>query len=92
MFVIGRQGDQVNMQFAATNLKPVASGMVRDYFFVVSCWFKDPPGAWGYGFNFTVEKLPFLAMSGYPYPSSESYPYDAEHLAYLAKYNTRVIP
>jgi hypothetical protein len=92
MYVIGRQGDQVNMHFAATNLKPVEFGMVRDYFFVVSCWFKDPPGAWGYGFDFTVDKLPFLNMSGYPYPSAESYPYDAEHLAYLAKYNTRVIP
>lgn len=92
MFVIGRQGDQVNMQFAATNLKPVAFGMQRDYFFVVSCWFKDPPGAWGYGFDFTTEKLPFLNMSGYPYTAIESYPYDAQHLAYLAKYNTRAIP
>jgi hypothetical protein len=91
MFVIGRQGDQVNLQFSATNIKPVAFGMERDYFFVVACWFKDPPGAWGYGFDFTVEKMPFLDMSGYPYPATESYPYDAEHLAYLAKYNTRVI-
>jgi hypothetical protein len=91
MFVIGRQGDQVNLQFPTTQLQPVANGMVRDYFFVVACWFKDPPGAWGYGFDFTVEKMPFLAMSGYPYLSSESYPYDAVHNAYLAKYNTRVI-
>jgi hypothetical protein len=92
MFVIGRQGDQVNMQFSTTNLKPVAPGIVRNYFFVVACWFKDPPGAWGYGFNFTVDPKPFMAMSGFPYPSTESYPYDTVHLAYIQKYNTRIIP
>jgi hypothetical protein len=32
-----------------------------------------------------------LAMSGYPYTSAESYPYDAAHLAYIAQYNTRII-
>ena len=92
MFVIGRQGDQVNMQFSTANLKPVAPRMVRDYFFVVACWFKDPLGGWGYGFNFTVNPMPFMAMSGFPYPSTESYPNDAAHLAYIQAYNTRVIP
>jgi len=91
MFVIGRQGDQVNMQFPTDNLSAPAPGMVRDYFFVVACWFKDPPGAWGYGFTWTVDPMPFLAMSGFPYPSNESYPYDAAHLAYLQEYNTRII-
>ncbi len=91
MFVIGRQGDQVNMQFATDNLSAPADGMVRDYIFVVACWFKDPPGQWGYGFNYTVDPLPFMNMSGYPYTASESYPYDAQHLAYLQEYNTRII-
>jgi CARDB. len=91
MFVIGRQGDQVNMLFSTANLTDPAPGMVRDYFLVVACWFKDPPGAWGYGFNFTVDPMPYLAMSGYPYTSTESYPYDAAHLAYIAQYNTRII-
>ena len=92
MYVIGRQGDQVNMLFPAANLTDPAPGMVRDYFFVVASWFKDPPGEWGYGFDFTVDPMPFIAMSGFPYTSAESYPYDAEHLAYLNMYNTRVIP
>jgi hypothetical protein len=90
MYVIGRQGDQVEMRFSADTLEPVADGMVRDYFFVVACWFKDPPGAWGYGFEFTVDPLPFMAMSGFPYTNVENYPYDAVHLAYLQQYNTRV--
>ena len=91
MFVIGRQGDQVNMQFTTADLTPVADGMTRDYFFVVACWFKDPPGAWGYGFDFTVNPMPFLNMSGFPYTITESYPYDATHLAYLQQYNIRII-
>jgi hypothetical protein len=91
MFVVGRQSDQVNMQFSTANLTAPEQGMERDYFFAVACWFKDPPGAWGYGFNFTVDPMPFMAMSGFPYPSTESYPTDAAHLAYVQQYNTRII-
>jgi hypothetical protein len=64
--------------------------MERDYFLFVACWFKDPPGNWGYGFDFTVDPLPFQNMSGFPYPADESYPYDSVHLQYLREYNTRV--
>jgi len=92
MYVIGRQGDQVKLEFPTANLTAPAPGMVRDYFLFVACWFKDPPGEWGYGFTFTVDPMPFMAMSGFPYPADESYPYDAAHLAYLKEYNTRVIP
>jgi hypothetical protein len=91
MFVVGRQGDQVNILFPAAKLTDPEPGMVRDYFFVVASWFKDPPGEWGYGFTFTVDPMPFMDMSGFPYPSTESYPYDAAHLAYIQQYNTRVI-
>jgi hypothetical protein len=91
MYVIGRQGDQVNLQFPIANLTAPAPGMERDYFVFVACWFKDAPGAWGYGFDFTVNPLPFIAMSGFPYPTTESYPYDAAHLQYLQEYNTRII-
>jgi hypothetical protein len=91
MYVVGRQGDQVNMQFSTANLTDPADGMERDYFFVVACWFKDPPGAWGYGFNFTVDPMPFIDMSGFPYSNGESYPHDAAHLVYIQQYNTRII-
>jgi len=63
----------------------------RDYFMFVACWFKDAPGNWGYGFDFTVDPLPFRNMSGFPYPDTESYPYDDAHLQYLREYNTRVV-
>ncbi|MCJ7559067.1 hypothetical protein MUO79_00420 [Candidatus Bathyarchaeota archaeon] len=92
MFVIGMQGDQVSLQFPTANLAPLEDGMERDFFLFVACWFKDPPGNWGYGFEFTVDPLPFQGMSGFPYSlDTESYPYDGEHLAYLLEYNTRVI-
>jgi len=91
MYVIGMQGDKVCMKFSTENLSPLEEGMERDYFLFVACWFKDPPGNWGYGFDWTVDPLPFLNMSGFPYPSTENYPYDQEHLNYLQEYNTRVI-
>jgi hypothetical protein len=86
-FVIGREGDEVNLQFSA-NLPPVPKGWVRDYFVVASCWFK------GEGLPYvplTVNPLPFQAMTSFPYPSTETYPYSAVNLAYLQQYNTRII-
>ena len=91
MYVIGRQGDQIDLKFAVSNLEEPEEGMERDYFFIVACWFKDPPGGWGYGFDFTVDPLPFITMSGFPYPATESYPYDEAHLTYIQQYNTRII-
>jgi hypothetical protein len=90
MFVIGMQGDQVSLQFPTANLAPLEDGMERDFFLFVACWFKDPPGNWGYGFDFTVDPLPFQQMSGFPYPATESYPQDVAHLQYLREYNTRI--
>jgi len=91
MFVVGRQCDSVNMQFSTANLEDLEDGMVRDYIFVVACWFKDPPGHWGYGFTWTVDPMPFLGMTGYPYTDAEHYPTDEAHLEYLRTYNTRII-
>ena len=91
MFVIGRQCDKVNLQFYIDDLPELADDMERSYFFVVACWFKDPPEAWGYGFTYTVDPLPFLNMTGFPYTNSETYPYTQAHLDYLKEYNTRII-
>jgi len=95
LFVIGRQCDKINIQFNTENLPPPQENMERDYFFIVACWFKDPPDAWGYGYTFTVEPLPFLNMTGYPYNTNkENYPYtnNDTYNTYLNQYNTRTIP
>jgi len=87
MFVVGRQGDKVHVQFSA-DLPPVAAGMERDYFVFVKCWFKVDGLPY---LTFTVNPLPFTDMSAFPYPATETYPTDAQHLNYLKQYNTRTI-
>ena len=88
MFVIGRQGDSVVLQFNTAAIAPVPEGMERDYFFFAKLWFKVDGLPY---LSFTVDPLPFSNMTAFPYWLPESYPYDAAHLSYLAKYNTRVI-
>ena len=73
-FVIGREADTVSLQFPV-DTSPVPTGMVRDYFVIASCWFK------GKGLSyvpFTVDPLPFQAMTSFPYPTTESYPFDRQ--------------
>ncbi len=87
MFVVGREGDVVSLLFPV-DTAPVPAGMVRDYYVVASCWFK------GKGLPyvpFSVDALPFQAMTSFPYPAPQSYPYDTSHKAYLQVYNTRII-
>ena len=86
-FTIMHVGDSISINF---NEQPIPEGMERDYYLFSDGYYKE---------NFvqkllgqdvsSVEPLPFHGMSTYPYPEDESYPYDAEHLAYLEEYNTR---
>jgi hypothetical protein len=85
--VVGRIGDLVSLRFP-DSFGPVAEGMERDYFFVSSLWFK---ARWVQNQPYTVDPMPFQAMSGYPYPSNESFPTDTAHVAYVQNYNTRRI-
>lgn len=86
-YVIGRQGDRIAIQFNASDLSPVAEGMERDYFLIVSCWFKVDGLPY---LDFKVDPLPFYSMSAFPYPENETYPFE-ENIDYLDKYNTRGI-
>lgn len=86
-FVIGRQGDQLHVLFPA-DLPPVQEGMKRSFFVFVSCWFKVKGLPY---LSFTVDPLPFHKMSCFPYPPTESYPYDSDHMNYISTYNTRNI-
>ncbi|MCZ2807957.1 MAG: hypothetical protein O2V44_01225 [Candidatus Bathyarchaeota archaeon] len=91
MFVIGMQGDTISLKFPTSNLPPLEEGTERSFFLFVASWFKDPPGNWGYGFDFTVDPLPFQNMSGFPYPDTESYPTSEEYIQYLEEWNTRAV-
>lgn len=82
-YIIGRQGEEVRLRFSLDDIAPLEEGMERSFFLFVADWFKDEYGNWGFGFDFTVDPLPFLSMSGFPYPLTESYPYD-EHVDYFS--------
>jgi len=85
-FVIMRVGDSVELKFAE---QPAPAGE-RDFLLVTDAYFKQPFVKYLLGSKIsTVDPLPFHGMSNYPYPASESYPSDAEHLAYLSEWNTR---
>jgi len=85
-FVVMRQGDEIAILFSA-DLPPVPENMERDYFLFASVWFKVDGLPY---IQFTVDPLPFHAMSCFPYPETESYPYES-HSSYLSEYNTRTI-
>jgi len=91
IFVIGMQGDNVSLRFPTASLPPLEDGVERSFFLFVASWFKDPLGNWGYGFEFTVDPLPFRNMSGFPYPDTESYPTSEEYVQYLEEWNTRAV-
>jgi len=85
-YVVFGTGDEIALEFDPAKLPALPSGWTRDYFFLVNGYEKDMDFYAADGF--TVEPLPFQAMSGYPYVKS-SYPMDHEHLDYLLEYNTR---
>jgi hypothetical protein len=86
-YVIGRQGDRIAIQFNANDLLPVPENMERDYFLIVSCWFKVDGLPY---LDFKVNPLPFHAMRVFPYLEDETYPFD-ENMDYINKYNVRGI-
>ena len=67
---------------------PLPAGWKRDFILHNVGWDKDADLNTVYGQ--TVEPLPFNAMTGYPWPASESPPDSPEYQAYLQKYQTRV--
>jgi len=81
-FVVMGMGDQMVMTFGP--LPPPQAGFHRILVMKILQYYKAPY------VSTKVAELPFKGMTAYPYPLSEHYPNDTEHLAYLATYNTRV--
>ena len=86
-FAIFGSGEEIAAEYDATNLPALPDHWSRDYFFYADGYVKDMD--WWDASPFTVDQLPFHAMSRYPYPGSESYPEDANSLAYRLNWNTR---
>jgi len=86
-FVIFGTGEDMDLEFSATNLPALPKGWSRDYFFYANGFVKDMD--FYEAKPFSVGSLPFHGMSAYPYPATEHYPTDAAHTAYQLEYNTR---
>ena len=87
MYVILNAGDEMTVEFDATELPPLEEGWERDFILYSDGWDKD--GDINTLSSQTVGPLPFHDMSAYPYPDAEKYPETPEHLRYQLEYNTR---
>jgi tetratricopeptide (TPR) repeat protein len=86
-YVIYGSGDEVSIDFDATNLPDPPEGWTRDYFFYADGFAKDMDFYAAHGD--TVAPLPLHTLVPYPYPPGLEYPEDKDHLDYLLDYNTR---
>ncbi len=88
-YVIMFHGDEVTAQFDAASFPPPAAGLQRTFLLYADGFGKDMDFHSAHSLN--VSPLPFHDMSSYPYPTSETYPQDEEHMKYELEYNTRWI-
>lgn len=89
MYVITRNGDEMQVDFDARRLPAVPEGWKRDFLVFADGFGKDmdinsarPE---------TVGELPYHGMKSYPYSPGDHYPDTPRHRAYLEKYNTRTV-
>ncbi|MEE9167119.1 MAG: hypothetical protein V3U24_06635, partial [Candidatus Neomarinimicrobiota bacterium] len=88
-YVTMNAGDELTIEFDATQVSDPPPGWTRDFVFYNDGWLKD--GDLNTAHGQTVEPLPFHGMSSYPYGPDEAYPKDREHEYYLETYNTREV-
>lgn len=89
MYVITRNGDEMQVDFDARKLPPLPKGWKRDYLVYADGFGKDMD--LNSARPETVGELPFHKMKSYPHAPGEHYPTDEKHLEYLRKYNTRTV-
>jgi Tfp pilus assembly protein PilF len=89
MFVVSRPGDEIGLSFDAARLPPLPSGWTRTFLLYADGFSKEmdinsaSPDQ--------VSPLPFHGMTKYPYDAPEAYPLTDARLAYLERYNTRLV-
>ncbi len=83
-FVVMGSGDEVRLLFRASEFPLLRTGWRRDYLLLVEGWAKDRDANTAY--SQTVQPLPFLGMTGYPFRGKdERHPDDK----YQKEFNTR---
>ena len=88
-YVIMNAGDEISLEFTATELPELPSNWTRDFLFYNDGWLKD--GDLNTAHGQTAEPLPFHGMTSYPYGHDDSYPNDPEYVNYMELYNTRQV-
>jgi len=88
-FVISRPGDEIALSFDAARLPPLPTGWRRTFLFFADGYSKemDVNSATPY----SLEPLPFHAMSRYPYEPPEAFPMTPERREWMERYNTRLV-
>ncbi len=89
MYVITRNGDEMQIDFDARRLPALPQGWKRSFLVYADGFGKDmdinsarPE---------TIGELPFHGMKSYPYSPTDHYPTTKRHQDYLQRYNTRTV-
>ena len=85
--VILAPGDEIELEYDATELPPPPEGWHRSVFLESFGWDKDFDRNTHEGHR--LEPLPFAAMTGYPFAAGESYPDTPHHKRYREGWLTR---
>ena len=82
-------GDEIALQFDASDLPAPPKGWIRTVFLESHGWDKDADRNTAEPQH--LEPLPFHAMTGYPYGPDEHFPDGPEYRRYLTEWQTRVV-
>ena len=89
-YVIMNAGDAITISFDANAAPPLSPGWSRHFILYTNGWLKD--GDLNIASGNTVEPLPFVGMTRYPYDrQQERYPMTPSNKTYIQTYNTRKV-
>ncbi|MDQ3804596.1 MAG: hypothetical protein M3416_12275, partial [Acidobacteriota bacterium] len=89
IFVVSRTGDELALSFDARRLPPLPAGWARTFLLYADGFSKEMD--LNSASPDQVAPLPFHGMKNYPYAAPERYPATPARLAYVERYNTRVV-
>lgn len=89
MYVITRNGDEMQVDFDAHRLPELPKGWKRTWLVYADGFGKDMD--LNSARPETIGELPFHGMKRYPYSDTDQYPMTIQRLEYLERYNTRTV-
>jgi tetratricopeptide (TPR) repeat protein len=89
LYVVTRNGDEIQVDFDARRLPSLPKGWKRDYLVFADGFGKDMD--LNSARPETVGELPYHGMKSYPFGPNDHYPNTPHHREYLEKYNTRIV-